>query len=141
MKPYRVFAVAFYLWMIGPVLGCPAPLTMQNADYGKVPDTYQSRIWKYMENYLDDPYSAQYRFVGDPVKGYAYLRGTTDPPEFGYLVSVGINARNRMGNYTGEQMYTFLIKNNQCWRLEDYVKREIVKDALPSRPREDGVEH
>jgi len=141
MRAYRLFVIAFYLWLIGSVLGCPAPLTIQNADYGKVPATYQQRIWKYMERNLTDPYSAQYRFVGDPVKGYAYLRGTIEQPEFGYLVSVGINAMNQMGDYTGEQMYTFLIKDNKVWKLEDYVKREIVKDVLPSRPIEDGVGH
>jgi len=140
MRAYRLFAVAFSLWMIGNVLGCPRPPTIHNADYGKVPDTYQQRIWKYMENHLDDPYSAQYRFVGDPVKGSAYLRGAMEPPEFGYLVSVGINARNRIGDYTGEQMYTFLIRDNKVWKLEDYVKREIVKDGLPARTTEYGVE-
>ena len=141
MRAYRLFVAACSLWMIGNVLGCPRPLTIHNADYGNVPDTYQQSVQTYMENYLDDPSSAQYRFVGDPVKGYAYLRGAMEPPEFGYLVSVGINVKNRMGGYAGEQMYTFLLKNHQVWKLEDYMKREIVKEVLPSRPTEYGVEH
>lgn len=141
MRAYRLFVAAFYIWMVANVLGCPRPLTIQNADYGKVPDTYQQSIRNYMANYLDDPTFAQYRFVGDPVKGYAYIRGTTEPPEFGYLVGVGINAKNRMGDSTGEQMYTFLFKNKKFWKLEDYVTREIVKDVLPSQPTEYGVEH
>ncbi|OGW03805.1 MAG: hypothetical protein A2Z59_04385 [Nitrospinae bacterium RIFCSPLOWO2_02_39_17] len=56
---------------------------------------------------LFDPYSAVYRF-GLPIKGYAYVNGTLQPPVFGYIVIVGINAKNRMGGYVGEEDEIYL---------------------------------
>ncbi|MBX3325749.1 MAG: hypothetical protein U0223_11720 [Nitrospira sp.] len=111
-------------------LGCVTPVTPEqitNADYGTVSPTYQDSIKKYMEGVLFDPYSAHYRFFGEPAKGYAYLSGTIHPPTFGYLVHVGINAKNRMGGYVGEQPYRFFLKNDQLWILHEYAKAEVVR--------------
>ncbi|NOU09197.1 MAG: hypothetical protein HOO98_04155 [Nitrospira sp.] len=103
------------------------PEQITSADYGTVPPTYQDAIKKHMEGVLFDPYSAHYRFFGEPAKAYAYLSGTTHPPTFGYLVHVGINAKNRMGGYVGEQPYRFFLKNDQLWMLHEYAKAEVVR--------------
>jgi hypothetical protein len=111
------------------VWGCATvtPEQIASADYGTVPPpTYQDGIKKHMESVLLDPYSAHYRFIGEPKKGYAYLSGTVNPPTFGYLVYVGVNAKNRMGGYVGEQPYRFFIKNDAVWMLNEFSKAEIV---------------
>ncbi len=84
-------------------LGCVTPVTPEqiaSADYGTVPDPqiYQDAVKDYMEGVLFDPYTAHYRFVGEPQRGYAYLSGRRKPPVFGYLVQVAIEDKNLWGN-------------------------------------------
>jgi hypothetical protein len=103
MKPYHgsfmlsLMAVALLLTSCATA---PTKEQMANASYGSYPTNYQASITNYMSNLLFDPYSAVYRF-GSPYKGYAYVNGTLKPPMFGYLVDVGINAKNRMSGYVG----------------------------------------
>jgi len=117
------------------VLGCAmlvSPLTPEQiagADYGTVPvsSTYQQAIKDYMQGILFDPYTAHYRFLGKPQKGYAYISGTMKPPVFGYLVHVGIDAKNLRGRYVGEEPYRFFIKNEALYMLDKSVTAEIVQ--------------
>ena len=51
------------------------------------------------------------------MKGYAHVPNDAPKLTFGYIVDVNINAKNRMGGYTGEGEYTFLVKNNEAWML------------------------
>ena len=108
----------------------PIPVTPEqiaSADYGTVPPTYQSAIKGYMKMILFDPYTAHYRFVGEPQKGYAYLSGGRKPPVFGYLVQVEINAKNLRGHFVGEQPYRFFIKNERLYMLDKSAKAEVVQ--------------
>lgn len=106
------------------------PEEIKNADYS-ISEIYKEAIQGYMSKKLFDPYSAVYRFY-DPIKGYAHVHGKGNPPEFGYLVQVGINAKNRMGGYVGEENYSFLFKNEKFWELNPYIVREVV--SLPEEP-------
>jgi hypothetical protein len=113
-------------------LGCVTPVTPEqiaSADYGTVPDPqiYQNAVKDYMEGVLFDPYTARYRFVGEPQKSYVYLSGTRKPPVFGYLVQVEINAKNLWGNYMGEQPFRFFIKNEMLYPLSKSEKAEVVQ--------------
>ncbi|UVT19869.1 MAG: hypothetical protein H8K03_19130 [Nitrospira sp.] len=113
-------------------LGCVTPVTPEqiaSADYGTVPDPqiYQNAVKDYMEGVLFDPYTARYRFVGEPQKSYVYLSGTRKPPVFGYLVQVAINAKNLWGNYMGEQPFRFFIKNEMLYPLSKSEKAEVVQ--------------
>src|SRR5262249_12848892 len=113
-------------------LGCATPVTPEQiatADYGIVPlpHIYQNAVKDYMEGVLFDPYTARYRFLGEPQKGYAYLSGTRKPPVFGYLVQVAINAKNLWGNYMGEQPFRFFIKNEMLYPLTKSDKAEVVQ--------------
>lgn len=122
----KVIPMLFFVLLAG----CATPIPKEqiaSADYGKVPSNYQDAIKGHMQTLLFDPYSAHYRFIGDPIKGYAYVSGTLNPPVFGHLVLVGINAKNRMGGYVGEQPYTFIFKDEKFWMLSEYTKREAVK--------------
>lgn len=121
------FGLVFLLLLTA---GCVTPIPPEqiaSADYGTVPPIYKDAIQGHMQGLLFDPYSAHYRYSADPVKGYAYVSGTLKPPVFGYLVTVGINAKNRMGGYTGEKPYLFLFHNDQFYMLSEYTKVEVVK--------------
>ena len=112
------------------ISGCKtsiSPEQIASADYGKLPSNYQEAIKGHMKTLLFDPDSAHYRFVDDPIKGYAYVLGTLDPPVFGQLVTVRINAKGRLGEYVGEKPYTFLFKNEKFWMLSEFITREVVQ--------------
>ena len=113
------------------MLGCVTPVTSEqiaSADYGTVPVSpiYENAIKHFMQPLLFDPFTARFRFLGEPLKGYAYLSGRRNPPVFGYLVHAGINAKNMMGNYTGEEQYRFFIKNEMLYLLNKSDKAEVV---------------
>ncbi len=113
-------------------LGCVTPITSEqiaSADYGTVPSspTYQNAIKHFMQPLLFDPFTARFRFIGEPQKGYAYLSSRRSPPVFGYLVHVGINAKNLMGDYVGEEPYRFFIKNDTLYPLSKFDKAEVVQ--------------
>ena len=113
------------------MLGCVTPVTPEQlaaADYGTVPDspTYQKAVKQLIQPMLFDPFTARFRFIGEPQKGYAYISGGRQPPTFGYLVHVGVNAKNMMGNYVGEEPYRFFIKNDMLYLLNKSDKAEVV---------------
>ncbi|WP_298439215.1 hypothetical protein [Geobacter sp.] len=86
----------------------PSPEEVKNANYGSYPREYQEVIKSYFEQTLIDPYSAVYSRWRGPSKGYMYdITGAY----FGYRVCVDVNAKNRMGGYTGNQPYFFVIVN------------------------------
>jgi hypothetical protein len=131
-----MITVGLRLLQLAPVLlfvllsACATPVSPEqiaSADYGKLPSNYQHAIIGYMQVILFDPYSAHYRVFGDPVKGYAYVSGTREPPVFGYLVTVGINAKNGRGAYVGEKPYIFLFHNDQLWTLDEYHEGIVVR--------------
>ena len=100
--------------------GCAGHVTkvqLSNADYGELSPGYKEAIQEQMQTRFYDPESARYRYVKPPVKGYAYVPNGAPKLTFGYIVDVNINAKNRMGGYTGEGEYTFLVKNNEAWML------------------------
>ena len=85
-------------------LGCVTPVTPEQiagADYGTVPEAslYQKAIQDLVQQSLLEPFPARIRVIREPQKGYAYLSGRRKPPEFGYIVHVGITAKNLMGEY------------------------------------------
>jgi|CXWL01.1.fsa_nt_gi hypothetical protein len=125
-----MWSKSLFLAILLSLPGCVSTATpeqLASADYGTITPTYKEAIQNYMVGVLIDPESGRYRYFGEPIKGYAFVRGTINPPEFGYLVNVGINAKNRMGGYSGEKLYAFLFKNSQFWMLSDYTAREIIK--------------
>lgn len=123
----RSLHVLFLLLM----LGCVTPVTPEqvaSADYGTVPvaSIYQGAIKHLIQSMLFEPATARFRFAGEPQKGYAYLSDRRSPPVFGYLVHVGIDAKNMMGNYVGEEPYRFFIKNDTLYLLNKSDKAEVV---------------
>ncbi len=113
-------------------LGCVTPVTpeqISSADYGTVPESsvYRKAIKDLMQPVLLEPFTARFRFGSEPQKGYVYLSGRRKPPVFGYLVQVGINAKNLRGDYVGEEQYRFFIKNDTLFLLNKSDKAEVVQ--------------
>ena len=114
------FKYLFYILLILAFHGCatvPTNEELANKDYGRYPENYQEIVKRYFSGQLSDPYSAQYRWIKPPYQGYFIehtnlLTGQPDKFSFGYLVHVGINAKNRFGGYIGEKEYVVLIRND-----------------------------
>ncbi len=113
-------------------VGCATPVTPEqiaNTDYGTVPDSsiYQKATKDLIQQLLLEPSPARLRFIGEPQKGYAYLSGRRKPPEFGYIVHVGITAKNLMGEYRGEETHRLFIKNDTLYLLNKSDRAEVVE--------------
>ena len=94
--------------------GCQ--LTMPPAQ----PVDYGAPIWqmkaegivrRYMRRALYDPHSARYRF-GFARRGYLPDR-IENKRHYGYVLRVHVDAKNRDGEYTGELLYVFLIRDGR----------------------------
>ena len=129
MKVYPRSPLALLLLL---TLGCVTPVTSEQiagADYGTVPEAsiYQKAIQDLVQQSLLEPFPARIRVIREPQKGYAYLSGRRKPPEFGYIVHVGITAKNLMGEYRSEKPHRFFIKNEALYLLNKSDKAEVVE--------------
>ena len=102
--------------------GCATPPSeeqISSLDHGAPPQNYEAIIREYFDGVLFDPYSAHYDFeppVQYWVKEAPLLGGGLYA---GYLVRVGVNAKNRVGGYVGKQMYGFLLKDERIIKVLD----------------------
>ncbi len=93
----------------------PTPEQLANANYGSYPSDYKDVIQNYFARVLIDPYSAVYSEWRGPAQGYVYdMSGVY----FGYRVCVEVNAKNRMGGYTGSAPYFIIINNGHILKSE-----------------------
>ena len=106
------------------LVGCatmPTKEEIAKLNYGMAPTIDCQQVIKdYFSNALVDPYSAVYEFENTPTQ-YWYK----EPPLMGgklyagYMVSVKVNAKNRMGGYTGKKQYIFIFNNNSIIKIID----------------------
>lgn len=108
MRSIRFIGIVFLLLVVSGCATVPTSTQLASADYGSYPNNYQEIVTNYYSQILFDPYSAHYRWIKEPYSGYFSAFGQF---KFGYIVHVGINAKNRMGGYVGEQQEALLIKN------------------------------
>lgn len=106
--------LSFYLLALCLFAGCagtlkPTPDEIASADYGVYPDNYQEIATAYILKGLIDPYSAVFSGWQGPSKGWI---SDSSKVYFGYEVCVSVNAKNRMGGYSGSKLHYFLIKND-----------------------------
>jgi len=109
---------AFFPYIASALLlsGCATAVSKQEAATARfepLPDNYQQLIREFNVGRLKDPYTAVYRF-GQPRRGY-WQDGIAlgGKKHFGYIVPVGINARNSFGGYVGEQMFYYGYENGR----------------------------
>ena len=105
----RFLIIVFLVLLLSACATAPTATQTAEADYGSYPSNYKEIIIAYYSRFLIDPYSAHYRWISAPYKGY--MRISFTDYEFGYIVKVGINAKNRLGGYVGERERFFLIKD------------------------------
>lgn len=85
-------------------------------DYGAAPgDGARTAVEEYMRRKLDEPGNAQFRYVNPPVKG-THGGWSDTPVAYGYVMCVWVNAQKHDGEYSGEQLNFFLIKNDEVVR-------------------------
>lgn len=99
--------------LAGCVTAPPLPTAAQNdvADHGEMPQHYKEAISAYFDGTLKDPASVQYRNMTVPKKEFirdSMLQGYK--LNWGWLVSVDVNAKNSYGGYVGFQTYHFLFR-------------------------------
>lgn len=116
-------ALLVVLCLIVLLAGCtrqPSQKELAELDYG-MPLTIDCRavIKNYFDRVLYDPYSAHYEF--DPPHKSWYREPLFEGNKLyaGYIVFVWVNAKNRMGGYTGAKRYGFLFKNNEIIKIID----------------------
>jgi hypothetical protein len=107
MKVKLVLAMLAGIMLAG--CAAPSPSEMASADYGAYPDNYQEVVQNFMAATLKDPGSAQYNFIGGPMRAWNGLGGRA----YGYAVCVNINAKNSYGGYVGYHLNYFLIHDGR----------------------------
>ena len=80
--------------------GHPTPEQLANNTFAECPSNYQEMIQQRLSANLIDPYSAMFRYS----KPEKYV----SDGQFGQIVVVGLNAKNRYGGYVGEQVHHFM---------------------------------
>lgn len=98
---------------VGCHLTMPIDRQYDPVDYGLFVGQIEAQILvrDYMRRALYDPRSARYRF-GCACRGF--LRDRMQNKVYaGYVMRVHVDAKNRKGEYTGELLYTFLIRDGR----------------------------
>lgn len=86
---------------------------MRKADYGEQPDRDEAlaRIADYTRRTLIDPDSMKLRCNQTFLRGWA-RDYPGKQPNFGWVLTCYVNAKNRFGGYTGEQEHLFVFNGN-----------------------------
>ena len=119
--------------------GCatmPTAEEIAQLDYGQpITVDCQTAVKDHFRRVLFDPYSAQYEFQ-EPrqfwFKESPLLGGRLYA---GYMVFVGVNAKNRLGGYVGMQDYGFLFKNDEIIRVLEPGEVTMLKQKTQSTSR------
>lgn len=117
----------FVVLMLAAVAGCaPMPTSEQisAADYGAPieQDIAESMTRTMFGIYLKDPQSARYSF-GRVYRGYVVTSAFEGRRLLaGYVLDVGVNAKNSFGGYVGEKPYKLLFHDGKlinAWEIGD----------------------
>jgi len=97
------------------ICGCamtPTMLQEEQADYGNYPNNYEDIAKRWIKEGFYDPYSVRDLKISIPVKSWVQMGKT----EYGYLIYVTCNAKNRMGGYVGMETFLLLVHNGAVVR-------------------------
>jgi hypothetical protein len=107
--------------IISTLVGCathpPTAEQERSANYGEISEIATTKlILNYLNATLIDPYSAHITtYVSSANKYWAADR--KGAYHFGWLVGYTVNAKNRMGGYTGNKKYLAFIENEQIVQI------------------------
>ena len=131
-KTVRVLVVLGLAHFVSLTIGCasllpPTAATLANADYGTYPSNYEEIAKDWIKKTFFDPYTVQDLVISAPAKHWEWYK--FEGPCYGYVISVSCNAKNRMGGYTGRQVFYLLIRNGipkVYWTEEEpYIKTPL----------------
>jgi len=89
---------------------------LADADFGVYPENYKELVRENLYHTLIDPNSLMLEFTGLPYKGYCYAPTYVPKGEhFGYGICLRVNAKNKMGGYTGWKDYVAYIRNGKVY--------------------------
>ena len=112
----KVFLAILMVFSLTACSGIPVTKEKANAVTYFAPPTDEEAVG-YIRNYLEgtliDPMSLRLKCSKVLGKGWARENYISDEPIFGYLVSCDVNAKNRMGGYTGGKHYVFIINGKR----------------------------
>ena len=123
MKKLFALVVMVVFLMVGCATGV-SRCKLCSIDYGPYPDNYKELIKETFNARLFDPYSAVYTFA-EPCKGLVRripVIGVRNP---GWIICGTLNAKNRMGGYTGAKTFYVFIRNG---RVRSATLEEASKD-------------
>jgi len=113
---FMILAVIFLIGLEGCASAlAPSKEELANMDYGQpLTINYQEVIQKYFNDTLIDPYSAHITISPESPKTFGWQEsGLMGGNRYvGYAVAAKVNAKNRMGGYTGTKPYVFIFRDN-----------------------------
>lgn len=116
MKKILILTLSFL------VSACTTPITrnqIDNANFSEKPTDKEAydKIKSHFEGVLIDPNSLILKC--SPVQGKGWAREYQgDKPTFGYTILCDVNAKNRMGGYTGSKTYIHIINGSKLSSFE-----------------------
>ena len=102
---------AAMLFLVGNLFGqAPQPPPTDPALYGPYPTNYKEIVMDWLNQQLVDASSARIEWQSEPKPADL---GKNGQHLYGYVVQFTVNARNRLGAFTGKQNHGALIKDGQ----------------------------
>ena len=108
--------------------GAPRVEDARNAYFAEKPTKQEteSKINRYLEQTLYDPYSAKVS-CSQPTDKVWISYNMFEKPLYGYLVKCDINAKNRMGGYTGLKKHWFVFNGASFQEVDPVRGMGLVK--------------
>ena len=119
IKPFFIFLLLYQITLLSGCanMGAPSPNDINSAYFGEKPtrEEAMSKINEYLNNSLFDPYSAKVD-CNNPSGKVWVSPNRFMKPHYGYVVVCGVNAKNRMGGYTGKKDYWFIFNGSSSFK-------------------------
>ena len=89
------------------------PKLLATADFGDYPENLKEIVKAHLNKVLFDPYSVRDLTIKKPKQSWYRPSGFRQSVIYGYETRVSLNAKNRMGGYTGIQEHFVFVRNGQ----------------------------
>ncbi len=111
------------------------PKLLATADFGDYPENLDQLIKAHLNKILFDPYSVKDLTIKKPKQGWYRPSGFKQSVIYGYETRIFLNAKNRMGGYTGIQKWFVFIHNGQIIEFDKWKNLfKYSPDDFDTRP-------
>lgn len=127
LKALTIAVMPFFLFACASN-GAPRPEEARTAYFSEKPTKQEteSKINRYLEQTLFDPYTAKVS-CSQPTEKAWISYNMFQKPLYGYLVKCDINAKNRMGGYTGLTEYWFVFNGSEFQHVDPVRGMGLIK--------------